>query len=292
MPENLLTVVIKAEKAEYTLTLEREDWTPVYPGMSRYVLRVRSGERDLAVSSTNTYEYSPTNPLEAEAAALRIAGEWEEALRSDPDGFLASVQPPPGHERPGPGPGPDVVLIQGSPRADGNCSILSGWITAAVRESGKTVDVIFPHDMDIGHCIGCYQCYNTGRCTIGDDMARIIGLVRSCTLLVICSPVYTNSVPGSLKVLLDRFQAYHAERLVLGGRTGQKGIIVSVSGRKGLDNFTCVTRVLRPFMQNIGIEPAGELLLDGMDRLHDIGALPGARERLESLVRECLSGPA
>jgi multimeric flavodoxin WrbA len=290
MPENLRTVVINTEKAGYTLTLDREDRTPVYPGMSRYVLRVRSGDRDLAVSCTNTYEYSPTNPLEAEAAAFRIAGEWEEALRSDPDGFLASVRPP---AEPGePGPGSDVVLIQGSPRADGNCSILSGWIAAAVRESGRTVEVVFPHDMDIGHCIGCYQCYNTGRCTIGDDMARIISLVRGCTLLVICSPVYTNSVPGSLKILLDRFQAYHAERLVSGGRTGQKGIIVSVSGRKGLDNFTCITRVLRPFMQNIGIEPAGELLIDGMDRLHDIGALPGVRERAEALVSECLSGPA
>jgi len=106
----------------------------------------------------------------------------------------------------------DLVVIQGSPRGDGNCSILARWAVDTVHELGRTAQVIYPHDMDIRCCIGCYQCYNSGSCVFDDDMGSIIGAIKVASLLVVCSPVYTNTVPGGLKLVIDRCQAYHAER--------------------------------------------------------------------------------
>ena len=74
----------------------------------------------------------------------------------------------------------DLVIIQGSPRPDGNCGILTGWAADAAQEAGRTAQVIYPHDLDIHCCIGCYQCYNTGTCVFDDDMGSIIDAVRGC----------------------------------------------------------------------------------------------------------------
>ncbi len=182
----------------------------------------------------------------------------------------------------------DLVVIQGSPRASGNCGILAGWAVDAAHELGRTAQVIYPHDMDIRCCIGCYQCYNTGSCVFDDDMGSIIGAIRESSLLVVCAPVYTNTVPGGLKLLIDRCQAYHAERVLSGGRTGQQGLIFSVAGRSGEENFTCVTRVISAFLRNLGITPAGEILIDRIDSVKDIRTIAGMEETVRKKVQHCL----
>jgi multimeric flavodoxin WrbA len=274
---------------EYALTLEREDLSDLYPGMVRYTLRLISGGNVLSAFRTNTYEYSPTNPLDAEKAARNRADEWKDALKAHPEDFLDSLAIHKPRCLPAMLP-TDAVIIQGSPRADGNCSILAGWALKAASDLQKTAQVIYPHDMDIRPCIGCYQCYNTGSCTIEDDMAGVIRAIRECSLLIICSPVYTNTVPGGLKLLIDRCQAYHAERALTGaGHGGQKGLLFSVAGRRGRSNFACVTRVIEPFMKNLEITPSGEILIDGMDELRDVQRVAGLEDRVRKAVRSCIA---
>ena len=169
---------------EYLLTLDREDFSAIYPRMVRYVLAVREGDRLRAVFRTNTFEYTPLSPLAAETAAREKAMEWERELAADPSGIFRNFPARPFPRTPG--PPADLVIIQGSPRPDGNCGVLAGWAAGAAREAGRTVQVIYPHDLDIHCCIGCYQCYNTGTCVFDDDMGGIIDAVRGARLLVVC----------------------------------------------------------------------------------------------------------
>jgi hypothetical protein len=85
-------------------------------------------------------------------------------------------------------------------------------------------------------------------------------------------------------------QAYHAERTLSGGRSGQAGILFSVAGRKGGDNFTCVTKVISAFFRNLGIEPAGQVLIDSVDAVRDIRVLPGREDEVKGLVSAGLRG--
>ena len=280
--EQLKQVPVKGKEADYLITLEREDFSAIYPGMKRYVLSAREGDRFCAVFRTNTFEYSPLSPLAAETTAREKTAEWVQGLAEDPSAIFRNYPGEPAR-RP-PGPVTDVVIIQGSPRPDGNCGILTGWAVEAAKEAGRTVQVIYPHDLDIHCCIGCYQCYNSGTCVFDDDMGSIIDAIRGARLLIICSPVYTNTVPAGLKLVIDRMQAYHAERTLAGGRTGQKGIFFSVAGRKGGDNFACITNVIIPFFRNLGIEPAGQVLIDSVDAVKDIRAITGRREEAKGLV--------
>ncbi len=282
--KTLLSKEVRSGGEVYTLSIGEEDLSRLYPGMVRYTLRLESGGQTLGIFRTNSYEYSPTVPLEAEQVVRKKAGEWEQALLRDPAGFTGSLQTP--REAARPAGHADALIIQGSPRADGNCSILAGWAAEEAGGLGRGAEVVYLDDLSIRSCIGCYQCYNTGSCTFGDDMAGLIGALRTARLLVICTPVYTNTVPGGLKTFIDRCQAYHAERSLSPAGQEQKGILLSVAGRKGAENFTCVTRVVISFMRNLGIMPVGELLLDGMDRVRDVRAVPGAREEVGRLVRD------
>jgi multimeric flavodoxin WrbA len=276
------SVQVRGGETEYLLTLDREDFSALYPGMVRYVLAVREGDRLHAVFRTNTFEYSPLSPIAAETAAQEKAAGWEQEMATDSSGIFRNYPAEPAR-RPL-GPATDLVIVQGSPRPDGNCGILSGWAEDAAKEAGRTSRVIYPHDLDIHCCIGCYQCYNTGTCVFDDDMESIINAVRGAGLLIVCSPVYTNTVPAGLKLVIDRMQAYHAERTLYGGRSGQKGILFSVAGRRGGDNFTCVTQVITAFFRNLGIEPAGQVLIDSMDAVRDIRTLPGRKDEVKGMV--------
>jgi len=270
----------------YTISVEKEDLSHLYPSMIRFVVLVHRREQTVARFCTNTYEYSPTVPLRAEQIVLEKASEWEEDLSEDTQKFLLShkIQQ---RQRSSLSP-TDIAIIQGSPRGGGNCSILAGWVKTVAEEHNKTARIIFPHDLNIKSCIGCYQCYNTGTCTFDDDMGEVIDTIRDASLLVICSPVYTNSVPGGLKLLIDRCQAYHAELSITGqGEQEKKGLILSVAGRKGSSHFTCVTNVISAFFKNLGIRPSGEILIDGMDEIQDIRDIPGLVERVRVIVQNC-----
>jgi multimeric flavodoxin WrbA len=284
------TRMVNGLGGEYEIIVSREDFSPLYPGMIRYTVEMSAGERVISRFRTNTYEYSPIVPLSAETVAYRIADEWEEEIRGSPDAppvFPDEEEPPllPGHDA-------EVLIIQGSPRADGNCAILAGWVADEAGKLGRKATVIFPNDLDIHPCIGCYQCYNTGTCTFRDDMDGIIASIRKSRLLVCCSPVYTDTVPSALKALIDRCQALHAA-LMTGSNQGtdsRSGVILSVCGRKGLSNFTCVTKVLCSYMQNLGIRFHGKVLFDGMDVSRDVRTLPGAEEQVRKMIRTTFSG--
>jgi multimeric flavodoxin WrbA len=274
---------LTGREGERILSLDREDYSALYPGMLRYTVSVSSGEEVLALFRTNSYEYAPRDPLQAEAVAHERFDAWERELTESIEGFFLSHEKPPARRTPA--SGADLVVIAGSPRGDGNCGILTEWIAEATWHAGLTDAVIFPHDLDIHPCIGCYQCYNTGTCTFDDDMGPIIDAIRTCRVFVVTSPVYTNTVPGTLKVLIDRCQAYHAERVLYGGPDHQRGILCAVAGRRGRTNFTCVENVVHAFMRNLGIIPSGDLIVDGTDEYHDIRTVPGLKEQAEALVR-------
>ena len=284
--ERIRRIEINAGNERYILTLDSEDFSGLYPGMVRYSLTVTAGDGIVSVFRTNSFEYSPLVPLAAETVAEKTADEWEREIRNNPMDFILNHRQQV-LKRPA-AISSDLVVIQGSPRALGNCSILAGWAVDAAHELGRTAQVIYPHDMDIRCCIGCYQCYNTGTCVFDDDMGSIIDAIRESSLLVVCSPVYTNTVPGGLKLIIDRCQAYHAERTLSGGRTGQHGLIFSVAGRKGEENFTCITRVISAFFRNLGITPGGKILIDRIDSVKDIRTIPGMEDAVRKKVTQYL----
>ena len=85
-PIDIIEVVVP--EGDFTITLSREDLTDLYPRMYRYEVRLLSDGRTIALFSTNTYEYSPRVPLDAQSVAENRAIEWKEELTTNAVEFL------------------------------------------------------------------------------------------------------------------------------------------------------------------------------------------------------------
>jgi len=291
IPEEVLDErVVETAEGDFTVTVVSSSLTHLYPGMERYGVRVTDGAgRVLSEFLTNTYEYTPAMSSDAETTAYHLADEWEEELRSQPFEMVEYFS----HIHPRCLPAAavtDVVIIQGSPRPDGNCGEIAELLAEETVRLGGTVQVLYPDDMDIRPCIGCYQCYNSGFCTFADDMDEAFGEVQHCRVLAVCAPVYTCSVPGALKILMDRFLSYDAHRRLIGGAgTGrQAGLFFGVCGREGDENFAPLREIAAGFFATAGIPIRGTAWADGMDRKRDVREVPGFADEVRDLIRQAL----
>ena len=107
----------------------------------------------------------------------------------------------------------NVLLINASPRKEGSNTLrLARAFVDGVRqeatEQGQTVDVreVVVASLDVKPCRGCFACWKSkeGRCVIKDDMAAFLDDRLWASMVVWSFPLYYFSVPGELKVLMDR----------------------------------------------------------------------------------------
>lgn len=279
--------VINTQNQTYHLVLTGRDLGAQYPGMMIYTLQVVSGGDVIARFRTNTYEYPPSSLISASGVIQARSDEWEKDLLSDPIRFLQSREGRVIRE-PDDVPAHDVLIFQGSPRPAGNCSVLATWAQAEAARAHRSVRVVYLDDLTIRACIGCYQCYNTGTCIFEDDMTGIIRSISHARIIVVCTPVFTNTVPGSLKIMIDRCQAYHAEQALTGRKPGKTGLLFSVAGRQGQENFSCITRVIDAFLKNIHIKPVRSVFFDDLDRIGNIRNIPYAEEKVRDAMKKVL----
>lgn len=282
--------VVQTAEGEFAVMVVYSSLTHLYPGMERYGVRVTDATgRLLSEFLTNTYEYTPSMGVDAKTTAYNLADEWEEELSSQPFEmveYFSHIHPRclPAAET------TDVVVIQGSPRPDGNCGQIAGWIADETVRLGGTAQVLYPDDLNIRPCIGCYQCYNSGFCTFADDMDEIFVQVQRCRVLAVCAPVYTCSVPGALKILIDRFLSYDAHRRLIGdgSKKHQAGLFFGVCGREGDENFTPLQEIAIGFFATAGIPLRGTAWADGMDRRGDVREVPDFADEVRGHIRQAM----
>lgn len=99
-----------------------------------------------------------------------------------------------------------VLLINGSPKANGNTFLALSEVAKALNEEEIQTEIISIGKGAIQGCIACGMCGRIGKCTFNDDLYyRIWRNVKDgIDGLVIGSPVYYGGPNGSLCALLDR----------------------------------------------------------------------------------------
>ena len=97
-----------------------------------------------------------------------------------------------------------VLMINGSPRADGNTSIALNEMAKIFAENGIETEIVQIGNKVIRGCVACGACRTNGRCIIEDPVNEIAQKFKDCDGLVIGSPVYYASANGTLISLLDR----------------------------------------------------------------------------------------
>lgn len=100
-----------------------------------------------------------------------------------------------------------VLLINGSPRKEGNTFTALSEVAKTLTENGVETEIIQLGNRPIRGCIACYKCRESeeGNCIFLDEpYNQIRTKLATADGLIIGSPVYFAGPNGSLCALLDR----------------------------------------------------------------------------------------
>ena len=98
-----------------------------------------------------------------------------------------------------------VLLINGSPRREGNTFLSLTEVANALEKEGVSTEIISIGNKPIRGCIGCNKCRERGSCVFDDALyEEIRESLKSADGLIVGSPVYFAGPNGSLCALLDR----------------------------------------------------------------------------------------
>lgn len=100
-----------------------------------------------------------------------------------------------------------VLLINGSPRKQGNTFTALSEISAQLAKQGVDSEIVWIGNTPVRGCVACGQCKanGNGRCIFNDDIANtIIEKMETSDALVIGSPVYYGQPAGQVLSLQQR----------------------------------------------------------------------------------------
>ncbi|MCL1921464.1 MAG: flavodoxin family protein [Kiritimatiellaeota bacterium] len=99
----------------------------------------------------------------------------------------------------------NVLLVNGSPRAEGNTYAALSEVAGALNANGVGTAFFQLGAGAVHGCVACGKCAETQRCVFADDIANaLIEKMAAADGVVIGSPVYYACANGALCAVLDR----------------------------------------------------------------------------------------
>jgi len=100
-----------------------------------------------------------------------------------------------------------ILVIQGSPRENGNTASVVEMAMAPVRAAGHAVDVVRTAGLDIRGCTECFACQSDKDkpgCGQSDAMGPLLEKMMAADLVVWAMPVFCWGWPAQIKCVADR----------------------------------------------------------------------------------------
>jgi multimeric flavodoxin WrbA len=107
-----------------------------------------------------------------------------------------------------------IVLVNGSPRSNGNTAwLINTMQTAVTKASTFTVQVLRLQEYQIKPCQACDWCMTEYplTCIQDDDMHTLYPAILNADIIVFASPIYWFHYSAQLKLFIDRFYALHTD---------------------------------------------------------------------------------
>lgn len=122
-----------------------------------------------------------------------------------------------------------VLMINGSPRRNGNTAIALGEMEKVFSDEGIEVERIQVGARDIRGCIGCHHCMKERGCVFDDLVNETAPKFAEADGLVVGTPVYFGSANATTIAFLDRlfYSTGYLEK------TMKVGCAVAIARRSG-----------------------------------------------------------
>ena len=169
-----------------------------------------------------------------------------------------------------------ILAIYGSPRRQGNTSLLLQKAAAGAREAGLQVDEVVLRDLKMSPCLEIYGCKKAGRCVIQDAFQDVYDQLLSCEGVMLASPIFFYTVSSHTKILMDRCQSlwvkkYWIDKMVYGAESlRKKGLFISVGATRGKRLFDGALLTVRYFFDTFDTALWRSLVYRGLDFEGDV----------------------
>jgi multimeric flavodoxin WrbA len=97
-----------------------------------------------------------------------------------------------------------VLILNGSPRINGNTSIAVNELVKIFEEENIETEVVQVGNKNIRGCIACASCKEKGECVFDDVVNELAPKFEAADGLIAASPVYYASANATLIACLDR----------------------------------------------------------------------------------------
>lgn len=97
-----------------------------------------------------------------------------------------------------------VLMINGSPRINGNTSIALAEMKKVFESENIDVEIVQVGNKDVRGCIACNRCGEIGKCVFDDVVNELASMFEEADGLIVASPVYYASANATLIATLDR----------------------------------------------------------------------------------------
>lgn len=176
--------------------------------------------------------------------------------------------------------GKKIVVLNGSPRKNGNTSALVKKFTEGAEKSGNTVTEFFLDSMDIHGCKGCFGGHSSRECPCvqKDDMAQIYPVVKECDVVVLATPLYYWNMSGQIRTAVDRlFALEEGDGNLLRGNGRASALLMAAEG----NGFEDVLLYYEHLMEHLKWKNLGHVLAGGNGGIRDIEGKPELQKAYE-----------
>lgn len=137
-----------------------------------------------------------------------------------------------------------ILILNGSPKKDGNTSLMTDWFGDAARTKGADVEIVRTAFLKYktNGCISCRKCQKIDNyeCCIDDDAKPVLAKMAEVDVIVFATPLYFFGASAQIKLVFDRmFSLYKWDNDACTMKTPLKGktlvVLASAFEDIGLD---------------------------------------------------------
>ncbi len=168
-----------------------------------------------------------------------------------------------------------ILVIKNSPRKNSNSELLVNNCLKTIKKEkldDVNIKIIYPHKLDIGPCMSCFDCYNNGQCRFKDDMQPLYDIFNMSDIILVSTPIFFNGLPSHLKAMIDRCQAIWSSKYIsnssrINRDKNRRGYLFATGGAPAYDEqFTAAKLVMSMFFKVINAEFKEQLLVSNIDK--------------------------
>jgi multimeric flavodoxin WrbA len=154
----------------------------------------------------------------------------------------------------------NLVVLNGSPRRNGNTATVLGWLEKALQKRNIQITHYDLYPMQIkgcAHCDACKKNKTAPACVIKDDLPKILDAIIAADGIIIASPIYCWTFSACIAAVLNRFYALFKRGTSL--IHGKKMAGVFTAGGDHFDGMELCVAGLKRIAEHAGVEYLGTL---------------------------------